>query len=107
MNGITVPVNAYNPGSVTVGQGAGAAKVSISGRVVTPAGAGLRGVTVTLTGVGGSVTVATSSAGFYQFDSVDAGASYILGASSKRFRFASKQLQVVESLSGVDFTAQD
>jgi len=93
-------------GSVTI-LGTTAAKVSVSGRVTTSTGAGLRGVSVTLTGPDGAMTVTTSSAGYYQFDGVDAGASYVIGASAKRYRFSSKPLQITDSLTDVNFVGQD
>jgi len=125
-NGMTIPVvfanvpigtvvgdNVGNPlgftqvdGSVTI-LGTTAAKVSVSGRVTTPNGAGLRGATVTLSGPDGARTVVTSSLGYYSFDGVDAGASYVIGASSKQYRFSSKPLQITDNLTDVNFVGQD
>ena len=76
----------------------------ISGRVMTPSGAGLRNATVTLTDVlGATRTAITSSFGYYSFDNVATGSSYTITATSKRYRFASQTLLVNTSLTNQDF----
>jgi len=85
-----------------------AAGVTVSGRVLTPDGRGLRNARVLITdshGVSRSVT--TSSFGFYQFDDVAAGDSYVIGVSSKLYRFSSQLIQVSDTLTNVDFTGQE
>jgi hypothetical protein len=52
---------------------------------------------------GNARAVITSSLGYYQFDEVETGESYVIGVSSKRFRFSSKLVQVVDSLTDVNF----
>lgn len=75
------------------GEAPGSAIVSISGRVLTPDGLGLRNATVTLTGPGNSVVrTTTSSFGIYTFENVPAGMSYFVGVASKRYRFSSRSI---------------
>lgn len=81
-----------------------AVEVSVSGRVTTPAGQGLRNAIVTITdGQGVPRSVLTSSFGFYSFDNVLTGQTYVIRVSSNRFRFASRIFQVNDTLTDVDF----
>ncbi len=81
-----------------------AATVAISGRVTTPSGAGLRNSTVVLTdSMGVRRTATTSSFGFYQFENVAVGASYVISILSRSYRFAPRTVQVTDSLTNVDF----
>ena len=78
--------------------------VSISGKVTTPTGLGLRNAVVTLTDPQGvRQTATTSSFGVYNFGGVRSGETYLLSVSSKRYRFASRSLSVNDSLTGIDF----
>ena len=78
--------------------------VTISGRVLTPGGLGLRNAVVTLTDTHGNRrTATTSSFGVYSLDNVQAGQTYVIGVSSKRYRFASQSLPVNGNLTNVDF----
>lgn len=81
------------------------AGLTVGGRVVTPSGLGLRNAIVTMTdSQGARRTATTSSFGFYSFDNVLPGDTYIIGVSSKRYRFAAKTLLITTDLSNVDFT---
>ena len=81
-----------------------AAGVQLSGRVMTPDGRGLRNARVTMTDQsGGTHTVTTSSFGYYEFNDVEAGQTYILSVTSRTYRFAARVLQVTDSLTDVDF----
>lgn len=85
-----------------------AATVSISGRVVTADGGGIRNVRVTLMdGSGASRTFLTSSFGYYRFDQITAGQTVVLSVQAKRFTFTQPTvvLNVVEDLSEIDFIA--
>lgn len=78
---------------------------SISGRVVTPEGLGLRNAIVGLTDSQGvRQTATTSSFGFYTFNGIRPGEDYVAGVSSKRYRFAARTLSVSGDLSNIDFT---
>ena len=77
---------------------------SISGRVTTPAGLGLRNAIVALTDAQGvRRTATTSSFGIYSFENVRSGDNYTIGVSSKRYRFSPRSLLVTGNLSNVDF----
>jgi hypothetical protein len=72
-----------------------AANVSVSGRVLSAQGHGIRNARVTLTDANGATrTAITSSFGYYRFDEVEVGQTYIVGVRSKRYQF-SNQTQVV------------
>lgn len=85
------------------------AGVSISGRVITADGAGIRNATISLTSLNGVRRNAiTASFGFFRFDRVEAGQTYILEIGSKRFTFAnpSRTVFVDSELGGQDFVAE-
>jgi len=85
-----------------------AAGVEVSGRVTTPDGRGLRNARVSITDQEGVVRWAiTGSFGYYRFDDIEAGETYIIGVASKRYTFTPRVLQVFDNLSNVDFTAQE
>ena len=81
-----------------------AAGVTVSGRVLTPDGRGLRNARVVITDSQGNArTVTTSSFGFYRFDDVTVGESYVIGVVSKLYRFQSRLVSVTDTLTDVDF----
>ena len=82
-----------------------ASSVSISGRVFTASGQGLRNATIRLTDQNGVArTTLTSSLGYYSFTEVPAGVTYTLSANSKRYKFQSKNLTPSDNLTNQDFT---
>lgn len=85
-----------------------ASGVEVAGRILTPDGYGLRGARVILTDQSGTVleTAISSAFGFYRFSNVQVGQTYIINVESKRFTFTSRLIQVFDSLSDVDFTAE-
>lgn len=84
------------------------ANVTVSGRVVTPDGRGLRNAVVSMTDAGGvRRNATTSSFGLYQFADVAQAPGYFIGVSSKRYRFATRQVDVSGNLSNVDFVGQE
>jgi len=82
----------------------GAPAVSISGRVLTPGGLGLRNAVVRLTGPNDSVTTSTSSLGFYSFVDVPAGEMYRISVVSRRYRFEFRDITPAADLVEFDFT---
>ena len=77
---------------------------SVSGRVTTPDGRGLRNAIVTITDSSNvRQTAITSSFGFYSFEAVRVGETHTISVSSKRYRFASRSVTVSGRLSDVDF----
>jgi hypothetical protein len=86
-----------------------AAMVSVSGRVTTADGRGIRNAAVSLVGPDGSErTVKTSAFGYFKFDDVESGSSYTLTVSSKQYSFAvpSRVVSVGDEITDLDFTAQ-
>jgi hypothetical protein len=84
-----------------------AASVSVSGRVLTTSGRGLTNAMVTMTDLNGSTrTARTGTFGYFRFDEVVAGQSYVFSVSSKRYRFASQVIMVMEELTELNFTPQ-
>jgi hypothetical protein len=95
------------PGTVTF-LGTTAATVSVSGRVISTTGRGIGGVRLSLTDSQGNVrTATTTSFGYYRFDDVQAGGTYILSASSKRYTFSQpvQVLNINEETNQIDFIA--
>ena len=83
-----------------------AASVSVAGKVITDDGRGLRNARVVLTdAIGNSRTALTTSFGYYRFDDVAAGQTYIISVASKRFQFAPQVITVSEEINALDFTA--
>lgn len=107
------PIDSNNDGTAACEKGSvevtapTAASVSISGRVNTPQGLGLRNALVTLTdSQGKSRTILTGRLGSFQFTDVAAGQSYIISVRSKRYTFAPQFIDVVDEITGLVFTAQ-
>ena len=85
-----------------------ASTVSVSGRVLTPEGRGLRNALVSITDANlVKRTVTTSSLGFFTFDNVASGGTYTVRVASKLYRFASRNVQVDGNLTLADFVGQE
>jgi hypothetical protein len=85
-----------------------AANVSVGGRVLTADGMGISRSTVTLTNSAGiSRNAITSSFGYYKFEDIPAGETYVLTVSNKRYLFADspRVVNIQENLADVDFIA--
>lgn len=84
-----------------------AASVSISGRVLTENGSGIRNAVVQITDVqGNSRTVRTGSFGMYRFDDLQAGETYVISIASKRFNFAARTITASSDMYDVDLVAE-
>ena len=102
-NGFTIPLPPFTDGNVTVGPSA-PIPVSISGKVTTPAGTGLRSSTVFLQdSTGLRRTTTTSTFGFYQFDNVQTGQTYTIGVTSRSYRFSNRTVSLTGELTNFDF----
>ncbi len=87
-----------------------AAGVSVGGRITFADGRPVSGAALTLANVHGvRMTALSNPFGYYRFDGVEAGATYILSVSSKRAQFPqpSRILSIEDSLADVDFVAQE
>ncbi|MBK7709048.1 MAG: carboxypeptidase regulatory-like domain-containing protein [Acidobacteria bacterium] len=83
-----------------------AAGAAVSGRVLTPGGAGVRNATVTLTDSQGVTQTARSTTfGYFRFEDVRVGETYVLGVESKRYSFTPRTLEIQDEVTGLDVTA--
>jgi len=85
-----------------------AAMVSVSGKVTTANGLGIRSVVVTITSPNGSSrSIVTGTFGRFRFDDVEAGSSYIISIISKRYRFdePTRFINVVDNITELIFVA--
>jgi len=104
---------------VVVGQFAGgwgieflaptAAQASISGRVLTADGMGIRNARVVVTGdtLPDARTVTTGSFGYFAIDGLQVGETYVVTVNSQRYTFTvpSRVITLVDNLFDVDFVA--
>lgn len=83
-----------------------AASVMVSGRILTLDGNGLTNARVILTNSQGNSWMAISSSfGYYRFDDVAVGETYILTVSSKRYQFNPQVVTVMEEITELNFSA--
>jgi Carboxypeptidase regulatory-like domain len=86
-----------------------AASVSVVGRILTASGRGIRNVRITLTAPSGEIRTAISSSfGYFRFNEVLAGETYIFGVFAKRYTFKQSTLvvSVNEDLTDLNFVAE-
>jgi Carboxypeptidase regulatory-like domain len=87
-----------------------AAMVSISGRVRTAQGNGIRSVIVILTGPNGTIrSTQTATFGSFRFENVEVGGTYLISVTSKRYAFDQPtQIRTVqEEIADLEFIAND
>lgn len=88
-------------------QPSSAATVSIGGRIFSSGGRGVGWAFVTITDRNGeSRTAAVNWLGYYRFNEIVAGETYIFTISSKRYRFSPQAVPITENVSDLNFTAQ-
>ncbi|MFN0139258.1 MAG: DUF4394 domain-containing protein [Pyrinomonadaceae bacterium] len=81
-----------------------AAGVTVSGRAFTPEGYGLRNAIVTITdSMGVNKTARTSSFGYYTFEGIEVGGTYVVTVSSKRYSFSPRTITVNDAVTDLDF----
>lgn len=93
-----------------VGLGPTAAEASVSGRVVTANGNGIRNARVSITLPNGEFrTVLSGTFGYYHIEDLEVGQTYILSIASKRFTFANSNMAINlnGNLTNVDFVAEE
>ena len=85
-----------------------AALVTVGGRVTTESRRGISRARVTLTDLNGETrTVLSNSFGYYRFDEVRAGETYVLEVRHKRYQFSPQVLTVGEAVADLNFVADD
>jgi len=89
--------------------GTTAAQASLSGRVTTADGRPIRNANVVITGnaLEHPVTVTTGSLGWYSFDGLRSGETYVVTVNSRRFTFStpSRVITLVDNVADADFVA--
>jgi len=85
-----------------------AASVTIGGRVTALLRRGVSNARVTLTNFNGETRYAmTNPFGYYRFDEVEVGATYILEIRHKRYQFAPQVISVSEENENLNFVANE
>jgi Carboxypeptidase regulatory-like domain len=87
-----------------------AASVVVVGRILTASGRGIRNVRVTLTAPSGEIRTAISSTfGYFRFNEVLAGETYVFSVFAKRYTFKQPTLvvSVNEDLTDLNFVASE
>jgi len=90
--------------------GTTAANVTVQGRVATSGGAPIANVFVTMIDQNGvSWTARTNTFGYYNFESIPVGRTYIMRAASRKVRFENnpRALTVNDMILGADFVTED
>lgn len=84
-----------------------AANTSISGRVVTSSGSGIRGVILTLLDSSGQVAgrAVSNGFGYFTIPEIPAGATYTLQIASKTATFSPRIISVSDSIEGLEIVA--
>lgn len=84
-----------------------AAAVTVAGRVVAADNSGIRNALVTLvsTRTGATLSKRASPNGYFTFTDIEAGETYILSASAKRFSFEPRVITINEDLAEINLVA--
>jgi hypothetical protein len=81
----------------------------VSGRVMTANGSGIRNATVSITDTTTGTThrVRTGTFGYYRFDALETGRTYVVTVGAKRYRFTndSRVISLTDSVADADFIA--
>lgn len=84
-----------------------AAGVGLAGRVLTPGRNGLRNATVSLTDSRGNIRTARSSTfGYFRFEDLPVGETYVISIDSKRYTFAPRTVQLLDAVSDLELIAE-
>lgn len=84
-----------------------AASATVAGRVSDSSGNAIRNAQVVLNGTNGNTyTARTNSFGYYTIENVSAGATYTASVKAKGFTFNPQNVNVNESIDGLNFTAE-
>jgi uncharacterized delta-60 repeat protein len=85
-----------------------AASVSVSGRVSSAKGIGISRASVSITDSLGNVRVVkTNSFGYFRFDEIEAGQTYVFNVSAKGYSFAPQLVNVSEDIADLNLTPQN
>lgn len=105
---ICATVTSFSPFVVAAPVAPTAASVSISGRIITLEGNGLRNAIVSLTdNLGNTQNVRTSSFGYYRFEEVAVGQTYIVGVKAKQYQFTPQIVAVTGEVRNLNFVPEN
>jgi hypothetical protein len=83
-----------------------AATVSVAGQVLNSHGRPVFGATVSVTDLNGYTrTTRTNPLGYYRFEELQVGETYIFNVVSKRYQFDAQAINVTEELTELNFVA--
>ncbi len=105
---ICARVNSLSPFVVAEILAPTAANVSVSGRVVDVRGRGISKARISITAPNGEMRNAiTNSFGYYRFDEVEVGQTYVVSVRSKRYQFSNpvQVITLMDELTDLIFTA--
>jgi Calx-beta domain/Bacterial Ig-like domain (group 3) len=103
-----LPMLYWTDGQVSFTGGTLLEGMTLSGRVLTAGGLGVRNAVVTIIDpVGNRRTALTGSFGTYQFEGLESGREYLITVTNKRYRFGSRTVQMSGDLSGVDLVGME
>ena len=95
--GFNVQANLLPPAAPLV-----AASATISGKVLSSSRSGIGNAIVTLTSLNGEVqSIKTNNLGYFKFEGVGVGETYILTVRAKEFQFNSQVISVQDDISGL------
>lgn len=87
-----------------------AANATVSGKVLSSQGRGIKGVGISITNLQTSETrnTITTSFGSYNFDDLPSGNQYLISLTSKRYNFlpSSQMINLTENLDGINFVGE-
>lgn len=86
-----------------------AANVSVSGRVTNAFGNALSNVRVTISNGTVSRTATTNNFGYYRFDEIASGETYIVNVKSRRYQFTNgtRVISVNDNIADIDFSSDE
>jgi hypothetical protein len=85
-----------------------AAGVQVSGRVMRSSGIPVSGAIVTITdNTGGTRTTRTNPFGYFTFDDIIVGQTYIVSVQSKQYQFAPRSISVGDAVADLNFVSNN
>lgn len=106
-SGIVTNIDTESPNLLlyTISVAPTAASVSVAGRVTDARGRAVWRARIAMTGDNGvSLTSTTNSMGYYRFEAVQTGATYVVTASSRRYEFTPRVISLMDEIANLDFT---
>ena len=95
----------FQDGAINI-LGPTSASVTVGGKITDASGNGISKAQISITAANGETrTTLTSSFGFYRFDDIQVGESYVVTVRHKTHQFSPQIIAVFEAMENVDFTA--